>query len=225
MARQRNTKATRAYWAHFARWCVDHGEPALPAAPATIAEYVDELAGGEEAGSIPRRIGAIDDWHRASGLRSPAADDRVRLAVTRAQYQQRKPVATTVPLDQRELETIIAASPDGLVGARDRALLLVGFAAALRPSELVSLDASDLVVTHDGVALTLLRGRVVVPYGDEPDLCPVLAWQEWLAEAGLTAGPAFRSVDRFRRLGLTRLGEKAITRIVQHAAARAGLDE
>jgi integrase len=225
MARQRNPSATRGDWAEFARWCVDHGEPALPAAPQTIAEYVRELAGGEHAASIPRRVGAIDDWHRASGLASPTGDDRVRLAVTRAHYEQRKAPATTAPLDQREVETMVAASPGGLVGARDRALLLVGYAAALRPSELVSLDVSDLVGTRDGLALALLRGRVVVPYSDDPILCPVLAWQEWVADAGLTAGPAFRSVDRFGRLGLTRLGEKAITRIVQRAAERAGLDE
>jgi integrase len=225
MARQPNTSATRADWADFVRWCADHGEPALPAAAQTIAEYVREVAGGEHAASVPRRVAAISEWHRASGLPSPTGDDRVRLAVTRAQYQQRKQPAATVPLDQRELETIIAASSGGLVGARDRALLLVGYAAALRPSELVSLDVSDFVVTHDGLALTLLRGRVVVPDGGDSDLSPVVAWQEWVAEAGLTAGPAFRSIDRFGRLGLTRLGEKAITRIVQRAAARAGLDE
>jgi site-specific recombinase XerD len=225
MTRRNNTSASRTDWADFARWCVDHGEPALPAAPRAIAEYVRELAGGEHAATIPRRVGAIDDWHLASGLPSPTGDDRVRVAVTRARYEQRKAPVATVPLDQRELETIVAALPDGLVGARDRALLLVGYAAALRPSELVSLDVSDFVVTRDGLALALLRGRVVVPYGDNIDLCPVLAWQEWVAAAGLTAGPAFRSVDRFERVGLTRLGEKAITRTVQRAAERAGLDE
>ena len=47
-----------------------------------------------------------------------------------------------------------------------------------------------------GLAVSLMRGRLVIPYGVEPDLCPVLAWQDWEAAAGLTAGPAFRSVDR-----------------------------
>jgi integrase len=225
MARAHNLNATRSDWAEFARWCVDHAEPAIPAAPQAVAEYVRVLAGGEQAASIPRRLAAISDWHRASGLTSPTDDDRVRLAVTRAQYLHRKPPAHTIPLDQRELETIIAALPASLVGARDAALLLVGYAAALRPSELVALDMSDIVVVEDGLALSLLRGRVVVPSSDDPNLCPVLAWREWAAEAGLTTGPAFRSVDRDGRLGLTRLGEKAITRIVQRAADRAGLDE
>lgn len=225
MARAHNLSATRADWADFARWCLDHGEAAIPAAPQAVAEYVRELADSQHAASVPRSVAAISDWHRASGLPSPTDHDRVRLAVTRARYLQRKPPAHTIPLDQRELETIIDALPDGLVGARDRALLLIGYAAALRPSELVSLDVSDIVVVDEGLSLSLPRGRVVVPYANNPELCPVLGWQEWAAEAGLTAGPAFRSVDRDRRLGLTRLGEKAITRMVQRAAERAGLDE
>jgi site-specific recombinase XerD len=225
MARAQNPNATRADWAEFASWCVARGEPAIPAAAQSVAEYVRELAGGDQAASVPRRVAAIGDWHRASGLSSPTDDDRVRIAVTRAHYGQRKAPAHTIPLDQRELESIVSALPDSLAGARDRALLLIGYVAALRPSELVALDVSDLVVVDEGLALSLLRGRVVIPYGSEPELCPVLAWQEWVAEAGLAAGPAFRSVDRAGRLGLTRLGEKAITRMVQRAAERAGLDE
>lgn len=197
----------------------------MPAAAVSLVEYIEELARGHESRSVARRVAAIREWHRVSGLASPADDARVRLAVTRAHWRQRKAPAATIPLDATELATILSALPDSLVGARDRALLLVGYVAGLRPSEIVSLDVSDLTVVDDGLAITLMRGRIVMPYGDEPDLCPVLAWQEWLAEAGLTAGPAFRAVDRTGRLGLTRLGEKAITRIVQRAAERAGLDE
>ena len=95
----------------------------------------------------------------------------------------------------------------------------------LTKSDIHVLDVSDLTVVDEGLAISLMRDRIVIPYGVEPDLCPVLAWQDWEAAAGLTAGPAFRSVDRDGRLGLTRLGEKAITRMVQRAAERAGLDE
>jgi integrase len=197
----------------------------MPAAPVSLVEYIEELARRDEGRSAARRVAAIREWHRASGLTSPADDARVRLAVTRAHWRQRKAPAATIPLDATELAAILSALPAGLVGARDRALLLIGYVAALRPSEIVSLDVSDLTVVGDGLAITLMRGRIVIPYGDELDLCPVLAWQEWVAAAGLTAGPGFRSIDRTGRLGLTRLGEKAITRIVQRAAERAGLDE
>ena len=225
MARQSGLNATRNDWTAFARWCVARGETAIPAAPASVIEYIEELEACNEAAAVPRRVAAIRDWHRASGLTTPTDDERVRLALTRAQWHQRRAPGHTVPLDATGLATILGAIPVNLVGVRDRALLLVGYVAGLRPSELVSLDVSDLTVVEHGLAVSLMRGRIVIPYGVEPDLCPVLAWQDWEAAAGLTAGPAFRSVDRDGRLGLTRLGEKAITRMVQHAAERAGLDE
>jgi integrase len=225
MARQHGLNTTRADWADFARWCVSRGETAMPAAPASVVDYIKALAASHEAAIVPRRVAAIRDWHLESGLTTPTDDERVRLALTRVQWHQRRTPTHTVALDATELATILAAIPASLVGVRDRALLLVGYAAALRPTELVSLDVSDLTVVEDGLAVSLMRGRVVIPYGVDPDLCPVLAWRDWVAAAGLTAGPAFRSVDRDGRLGLTRLGEKAITRIVQRAAERAGLDE
>jgi len=225
MARQSGLNATRGDWSDFARWCVARGEIAMPAAPSSVVEYIQELAASPDAASVPRRVAAICDWHRASGLTPPTDDERVRIALTCAQWHQRRAPGHTVPLDATELASLLASIPLSLVGMRDRAMLLVGYGAALRPSELVSLDVSDLTVVDDGLSMSLMRGRIVIPFGIDPDLCPVLAWQDWVAAAGLTAGPAFRSVDRDGRLGLTRLGEKAITRMVQRAADRAGLDE
>ena len=225
MARQSGLNATRGDWSDFARWCVARCEIAMPAAPSSVVEYIQELAASPDAASVPRRVAAIRDWHRASGLTPPTDDERVRIALTCAQWHQRRAPGHTVPLDATELASLLASIPLSLVGMRDRAMLLVGYGAALRPSELVSLDVSDLTVVDDGLSMSLMRGRIVIPFGIDPDLCPVLAWQDWVAAAGLTAGPAFRSVDRDGRLGLTRLGEKAITRMVQRAADRAGLDE
>jgi integrase len=225
MARSSSLNASRGDWAHFARWCVSRGETVLPASPSAVVDYIRDVAAGDEPATVPTRVAAIRDWHRASGLDAPTDDERVRLELTRAQWRLRRTPTHTVPLDARELAAILAATPPSLIGLRDRALILIGYAAALRPSELVSLDVSDLTVVDDGLAVNLMRGRIVISYDVDPDFCPVLAWEDWEAAAGLTAGPAFRSVDRDGRLGLTRLGEKAITRIVQRAAERAGLDE
>jgi integrase len=225
MARSSSLNASRSDWAHFARWCVARGEPAIPASPAAVVEYIGDVLASTDAEAVPRRVAAIRDWHGASGLEAPTDDEQVRLALTRAQWYLRRTPTHTAPLDAGELAAILAATPLSLIGLRDRALLLIGYVAALRPSELVALDVSDLTVVDDGLAVHLMRGRIVIPYDPVPELCPVLAWEDWEAAAGLTAGPAFRSVDRDGRLGLTRLGEKAITRIVQRAAERAGLDE
>ncbi len=217
--------AYQSDWGDFVQWCVARGEPALPAPVEVVIEYLAELASDRKASTAERRLTAISEEHRDVGLPSPTDDARVRVEVTRLRWQQRKSTGRTVPLEVRELRAMLDALPRGLVGIRDRALLLVGYGAGLRPSELVALDVSDLVVVGAGLSVDLLRGRIVIPFDSSDGLDAADAWQHWVAAAGLTAGPAFRAVDRDGRLGLTRLGEKSITRIVRRAAERAGLDE
>ena len=120
-----------------------------------------------------------------------------------------------------------------LIGARDRALLLIGFAGALRRSELVALDVADIVETADGLKLRIRRsktdqnamGRTIgVPYGSQRQTCPVRAWRDWLAASGITAGPPWRPVTRHGHLGDQRLSDRAVSEIVQRSAQCAGLD-
>jgi integrase len=216
--------ASRSDWADFVQWCAARGDAALPALVQTVIEYVEELDERGEGGTAERRVRTIEREHRDVGVPLPT-DKRVRLAATRVSWRHRRPATSTAPLRDDDLDRILDALPAGLAGDRDRALLLIGFRGALRPSELVALDVADLVVVRDGLAVTLMRGRLVIPREDDPYDCPVRAWQQWVAAAGLTTGPAFRAIDRAGHLGLTRLGEKAISRIVQRAAERAGIDE
>ncbi|MGH7922059.1 MAG: hypothetical protein ACREQM_19260 [Candidatus Dormibacteraceae bacterium] len=70
-----------------------------------------------------------------------------------------------------ELRRILEALPRGTnAGARDRALLLVGF----RRSELVALDVDDLEETVDGKMDQEGAGRELgIPWGAHPATCPV----------------------------------------------------
>jgi site-specific recombinase XerC len=76
----------------------------------------------------------------------------------------------------------------GVIGIRDRALLLVGFAGAYRRSELVALNVEDVQVTGDGLVITLRRSKidqegegrkVGLLYGSNPGTCPVRALRAW----------------------------------------------
>jgi len=120
----------------------------------------------------------------------------------------------------------------GLADARDRALLLLGFAGALRRSELVALDIADVTEDDDGLRLVIRRSKtdqdgegvlVGLPYGSNPATCPVRAWRAWLTCSGLTEGPAFRAVDRHGRLGARRLSDRAVADMIKRRAAVAGL--
>src|SRR3989442_14844312 len=90
MVRQSSLSATRSDWAAFGRWCVGGGETAIPAARASVVDYGQDLVAGNESATVPRSVAAIRDWHRASGLSTPTDDERVRLALTRAQWHQRR---------------------------------------------------------------------------------------------------------------------------------------
>jgi site-specific recombinase XerD len=98
--------------------------------------------------------------------------------------------------------------PDTLSGKRDKALILIGFAAALRRSELVALTLADVERAPDGIVLHIRQSKtdqdgqgdqIAVPNGSK--LKPVEALDAWLEAAAITQGPIFRRVMRGGRLG------------------------
>jgi integrase len=111
------------------------------------------------------------------------------------------------------------------------ALILLGFASALRRAELVGLDVHDLQETEDGLLICIRRSKgdqeaagavIAVPYGT--DLCPVAALRQWLSVAGITSSPVFRPLLRGGRIATTRLTGRSVATIVKQSAERAGLD-
>ena len=125
------------------------------------------------------------------------------------------------------------AQPETLRGIRNRALLLLGFAGALRRSELAVLTVDDLERTSDGFVLTLKRsktdqvgeGRIIgIPYGTHPSRCPVRAIDAWLAEAAITEGPLFRAIDRHGNVGEAAISDRAVALVIKEAALAVGED-
>ena len=57
------------------------------------------------------------------------------------------------------IRAMVDAADAGLIGARDRALILLGFAGAFRRSELVALDVGDCAFGKDGLTVTLRRSQ------------------------------------------------------------------
>ena len=128
---------------------------------------------------------------------------------------------------------MIDALPSNLQGARDQALLVIGFAGGFRRSELAALDAEDVSETGDGLVLALRRSKtdqegqvakVALPFGSHPETCPVRSFRAWIAVSGITAGPVFRGVSNRGQLASKRLDSNSVARIVKRCARRAGLD-
>ena len=92
---------------------------------------------------------------------------------------------------------------------------------------------ADLAFSRDGLTVTLRRSKtdqegqgrnVGIPYGSNPETCPVRTLQGWLEQAALTEGPVFRSLNRHGRVQSGRLSPVDVARVVKKLARRAGLD-
>jgi integrase len=131
-----------------------------------------------------------------------------------------------------DLLLVLDAMGDGPKDMRDRALLLIGFAGALRRSELVALDVGDMEHVHQGIVITLRRSKtdqdgqgrkIGIPFGRRR-WCPVAALDAWLAVLRIVAGPIFRPIDRHGHVQKARLSGEAVSLVVQERVAAAGLD-
>jgi len=233
-SRAENTiRVYRTGWAQFTAWCDEHRVIALPAGAETVVLYVADLAKAAKPATIDSRLAAISAAHRAAGHDSPTKEEAVRLVRRGVRRTlgtaQRQVRPVTVP----DLRTMLQGLGTDPGGCRDRALLLLGFAGALRRSELVGLDVVDVTEGADGLTVRLRRsktdqegaGRTVgIPFGSNPATCPVRAWRAWLELSSITEGPAFRPVDRHGHIRTARLSGQAVALVLKRHAARAGLD-
>jgi integrase len=252
VARADNTRrAYRAAVARFCDWCAIHSQTALPASPETIAAFLAaEAGGGLAVNTLRLRHAALRYLHLLAGYPPPTASPLVSATFAGIRRAHRRPLRKKTALVLEPLRAAVQAIPNNaLPGLRDRALILVGFAAALRPSELARLEFAALTRHDDGIALLLPwrkndqegEGTTVWLPAGQTDLCPVRAVEAWLAAAEISDGPLFRRLwrlppprlpkgikrkpvaDRYR-IGTCPIDTDSIALIVKKWTAMAGLD-
>jgi site-specific recombinase XerD len=220
-------------WRHFCAWCESHGLRPLPASPETVASYIAQCAGGLKVGSLQRRLNAIAEAHKVVGLESPTHDAIVANTMKGIRRSLGTAPAQKAPTLTADIRTMLDATDVGAIGTRDRAMILLGFAGAFRRSELVSLDVEDCSFGTDGLTVTLRRSKtdqqragrkIGIPYGSNPETCPVRTVQSWIEQAGIISGPLFRPINRHGQMQPGRLSGIDVARIVKKLAERAGLD-
>jgi integrase len=236
-ARAAHTRATYArQWARFCAFAARFGAAPCPASPALVVAWLASLVqAGVGAASLGVAAAAVAAAHADAGHASPTDHPTVRKflrgrtrlgAGAHAGGPSGKPAMLLEPLRR-----LIAATPPTARGARDRAMLLLGWWGALRRSELVALDAADVVPVEQGLELWIrgakrqIDGRPrlkPVPYASDPKLCPVRALARWREVSGITAGPLFVALDAAGRLRAP-LAPGAVRAIVRRHAEAAGL--
>ena len=221
-----------ADWRHFSAWCLQTGLVPLPATPATLAAYLAAHAGAYALATLRRRLAAIARVHRearhAFDSRDPAICNALR-GIARAHAAPRRQAAA---LTTAEIRALVRTCDPDLAGLRDRALLLLGYAGALRRSELVGVDVEHLKFHTAALELLLPRSkgdpegegqRISIGRGKGRDTCPVRALEEWLRAAEIRFGPVFRMVTRHGSVEPGRLSAEAVRLILQKRAGLAGI--
>jgi len=226
-------------WADFERYCINAHQCACPAEPTTVAAYLASLGDRLTPSTIRRRAAAISSRHRDAGFTSPTAHQAVELilagiARTHGRAPRRK-AALTIELLREALEPMNDGS---LRSLRDRALLLIGFAAALRRSEIVALNVADIEYADRGITLHIRHSKtdqeqhgemIAIPIAGDEALCPVQALSAWLEAAQITEGPVFRSFAlprgraRSEIVQAKRLTGQDVARTLQRALDTAGI--
>jgi site-specific recombinase XerD len=235
-ARASKSDATRRAYqadaANFVAWCAQHGLEPLPATVDTVAAYLASLArSGLKASTITRRCAGIRYMHRMAGLEPLTSSEAIKAVLAGIRRSIGTAVTRKAPATAEAIRAIIADIPADLRGHRDRALLLLGFAGALRRSELVALDVSDLEESAEGLLVTIRHSKtdqegagdfVSIPHGSR--LRPVATVKDWLEAAGITEGPIFRSIKKGGSVTLERLSDRSVAQIVKRRAEAAGFD-
>jgi len=211
--------------------------------------YVVRLADqGLAMSSIRVALAAIRTAHLLTGRSLDLRHPRLAMVVegvTRSKGVRPRRKATPAVPGVLRLMLAKRPSPATPLGARERAMLLVGFGAALRRSELVGIALGDVEhVAERGLLLTIARSKTdqhgqgqrvaIWANPDEPGFCPAAALEAWMihrrtapdldwtAPASLRAERLFCAVTKAGRVTGEKLSDKAVVRLIKQAARDAG---
>ncbi|HYH40131.1 MAG TPA: tyrosine-type recombinase/integrase [Azospirillum sp.] len=231
-------RAYRSAWTQYTAWCARLGFAPLTGEAEIIGLYLVKAAERLTVPTLRVHLAAIATAHRLAGVPVDLKHPRIALVLDGlARGQANRTVRQAAPILLDALPRLLAAQPDGALGVRNRAMLLIGYGAALRRSELVALRVADVVRIPDrGVEVTVRRSKtdqhgrgdgVAIWTAADPDLCVLRTLDAWLAVRGALRpeDPLFCGVLKTGRVTGKPLSDKAVARLVKDSAARAGLPE
>jgi integrase len=219
-----NTRlAYKSAWKAFTAWSAVAAVPSLPATPQTVRNFVTWcLLQGYRLQTVKARTSAIAHYHNQAGQPNPV-DRSVRDYIARARRDLKEKPNKKRALTYEMLRRIADRCGENPIGIRNRAMILLCFAAGWRRSEVMGLHTSDVHFVEKGLELWLrsskidqtAEGRLVgVEPGEHEATCPVRALRAWLTIRGDWDGPLFLrfdSVFRLTSIGLVPRGDALYT--------------
>lgn len=220
--------------ASFVGWCESRSLTPMPATAETVADYISAMKdAGLKWATIQLSLAAIGKAHEVRSIDPPTKSLLVRQTfrgITRiiGKAQRRAKAAT-----KEDIWKVLQFLPNDALAARDRALLLIGFNAALRRAELVALNLEDVTQQSDGwLTIHISRSKtdqegegidIAIPSGSTDSTCAALALRNWTDLAKIDSGPIFRRIDKGGHIH-ERLTPQSVALIIKKRCKAAGID-
>jgi integrase len=214
----------------------------LPGTPREIARYLREHAAALSLATLNIRLAAISHWHQKQQFPDPTGSAHVKSVLKCIEHLQSTVRGQARPLRFEQLETVdswlnqqlaLERGARKLPHLRNRALVLIGFWRGFRSDELTRLEVEKVTV-DSGRSITfyiprvdceLPDGHVALRTAARTRLCPVAAYEAWIAASGLTGGPVFRSIDRWGKIKDSALASGSITPLLRGILRSSGIPD
>ena len=243
-------------WQRFTAYCEEVGSDPMAATPDTVASFLLRMASGPRMHdtAVPRErplavgtlrilLAGIRRRYYEAGRTPPTTDGRVTSVLQGLRRSSEGPPRQVNALREHEIARILSHC-DGLaaygrfrrIATRDGALIALGFAAALRRSEICELRLGDLEFLDEpgdpaGMFVHVRRSktdpfgqgqRIPIPEGRA--LRPIARLRAWLARAGIARGPVFQTMRRGGVVQGRPMHPSDVVRLVKHYVQAIGLD-
>lgn len=198
-------KNYRSRFNQFSEWALKMGESSLPVNPVTLATYLSNLAEqGKSTSTIHGALAAIAYAHIGAGYPTPITPGIKKIMKGIRNVHGAIATKAKTPLTNDLVKKMVDLCPESVLGAREKAILLLGFAGALRSSEISGLQVEDVSEHAKGLVIFIRKSKtdkervgqkISIPFGSDA-YCPVRAIRQYLKLSKIKTGPLFRAITR-----------------------------
>jgi len=217
-------RAYKSDYKDFVHFCIKHSFKSMPTEPKILSLYLTHLSQTSKFSTLKRRLASISVIHKLSGhyidTKHPMITENLMgIKRVKGSYQKaKKPILIN---DLKSIINVIDEDKNEKKRAKNRALILLGFAGGFRRSELVAILVEDIDFVAEGVKIFIKRSKTdqsgegmtkAIPYFSNQNYCPVISLKNWLKKSEIKFGKVFDMSD------------KSVALTIKKYAAIAGLD-
>jgi len=228
-------RSYRTSWEQWCGFCELMGYEPLGGDAMAVGMFLAHLSLTKSLATARTRLAAVTAAHRIAGVALDTKAGPIANVLEGFKREQGvKPLKQATPLLADVLKRVLGIYvKETPAHRRDKAILLIGFASALRRSEIVALDVADIESAPQGVLLHLARSKtdqqgkgelIAIHRGTNSEFCAVAALERWIETRGREPGPLFPRLHRGGRVTRKRLRPQAVSLVVKRAVEASGLN-